>query len=1066
MFVDLMNKKAVNSRKDLAKTLTGYSTKRRLKMKKRSKRSNRFKLIGALTVLGLSSSVAVFAVPLPGGTMDPTSIPKYVTPLVIPPVMPTSVTSPAPAAQYDIAVRQFKQQILPGGMWGVSFPNPLGAGTVGPFPATTVWSYGRAADPLPDSTANGGAAGLAPAANSTFNYPAFTVEATSNTPLTVRWINDLVNPTTGLYLPHLFPVDQTLHWANPTGTGCTMPMTATGTDCHTNNPAPYAGPVPLVTHVHGAHVLPNSDGFPEAWWLPGAPGTKGIPAGYAERGSSFGQADATNTVAGSAYFSYPNSQPASTIWYHDHALGLTRENVVAGPAGFWLIRGGANDTAAGVLPGPAPVVGQDPNLTPAIRNTIREIPLVIQDRAFDWADAAGNTLPTSVGATQAKLFYPTSRTFFDGFTGPFISLTASTSDIAPIWNPEVFFNTIVVNGTTWPQLTVAPTRYRLRLLDGCTARTLNLSMFVVTAGVDGKFGTADDVKTATELPFYQIGGDQGFLPKVVKITKGFATQLPGGGVIPAATPAPSTEQGMFLMPAERADVLVDFTGLPNGTHVRVYNTAPDAPFQGFPANLATYIPSDPLTTGQVMEFIVDSVAVPLLPSDATTTAPQNLVLPAEGILGASTNTRKVSLNEMDSEQVCIEADPLTGAIIRTIFTTTPGDPNFATNCALASVTSGNISIPMGPRLALLGTLSANSLVAIPKMWFESPTELPLLNSTETWEIYNTTADAHPIHVHLVRFEVVNRQNLIPGTLVPDPTLGSTTPAQPTETGYKDTVVALPGQVTRIKALFNIPGKYVWHCHIVDHEDNEMMRPYRVVMPDKIAVFRNGQMYRDTNGNNLWDAATDSLTSFGMVGDKPVSGDWNSSGTSKVGVFRAGQWYLDMNGNSAWDAGVDVIKNFGIPGDIPVTGNWDGLGTTKIGVYRNGTWYLDLNGNGAFDPTIDAVYTFGGNAGDIPVVGDWTGTGIFRIGTFNNGVWKLDTNGNGIWEPGIDATYTFGVAGDVPVVGNWTGTGSSKIGVTRNGQWYLDTNGNGVWDAGIDALVNFGVAGDLPLIGQW
>jgi hypothetical protein len=263
--------------------------------------------------------------PLPGGTLDPLSIPKYVTPLVIPPEMPTSTASPAPAADYDIAVRQFKQQILPGGLWDVL------SGRTDNFPPTTVWSYGRAEDPAPDISGliPSLPAGVAPAPNSSFNYPAFTVEALTMVPSTVRWINDLVNPVTGTFLPHLLKVDQTLHWANPPKANCAM-MPENRTDCETEIAAPYEGPVPLVTHVHGAHVQPESDGYPEAWWLPGAPGTKGIPASYAERGIHFGQADNSNAVPGSAYFSYENTQAATTLWYHDHALGMTRLNVYAG----------------------------------------------------------------------------------------------------------------------------------------------------------------------------------------------------------------------------------------------------------------------------------------------------------------------------------------------------------------------------------------------------------------------------------------------------------------------------------------------------------------------------------------------------------------------------------------------------------------------------------------------------------------------------------------------------------------------------------------------------------------
>ncbi|HSB68025.1 MAG TPA: multicopper oxidase domain-containing protein [Candidatus Methylomirabilis sp.] len=101
---------------------------------------------------------------------------------------------------------------------------------------------------------------------------------------------------------------------------------------------------------------------------------------------------------------------------------------------------------------------------------------------------------------------------------------------------------------------------------------------------------------------------------------------------------------------------------------------------------------------------------------------------------------------------------------------------------------------------------------------ETITENPALGATEVWELHNFTEDAHPIHVHLVQFQVVNRQ----------PFDGS--PSRPPETwerGFKDTVIAYPGEVTRLKARFDIAGRFVWHCHILSHEDNEMMRPYKV-----------------------------------------------------------------------------------------------------------------------------------------------------------------------------------------------------------------------------------------------
>ncbi|GAB4168411.1 MAG: multicopper oxidase domain-containing protein [Geothermobacteraceae bacterium] len=749
--------------------------------------------LGVAFVVTLLFASVGMAVPLPGGTLDPLTIPKYVQPLVIPPEMPKSADINVPAADYNIAVRQFQQQILPGGVWNTV------NGRADAFPPTTLWSYGRAEDVMPP-----GFVAPAPLANGvSFNYPAFTIEVQSqpNTlnPTKIRWINDLVDAN-GNYLPHLFSVDQTLHWANPAQDLCRDGTNRT--DCSTNNPAPYLGPVPIVTHVHGAHVNQESDGYPEAWWLPAA---NNIPPGYANNGTIYTQYDNTNTVPGSAFYAYENDQPATTLWYHDHSLGMTRLNVYAGPAGFYLIRNGANDGAIdgvtglpAALPGPAPAGLGDPNFDPAYRATIREVPIVIQDRSFN---------------IDGSLFYPASRAFFDGYTGPY---TPNNSDIAPIWNPEAFFNTMVVNGTTWPTFTVAPERYRLRLLNGSNSRFLNLSMFeVIKPGgkKQGKKKVKAD-KTGAEVPFYQIGGDQGFLPQVVMISTGFATALPGNGTLPAVqTPAPAPEQALLMAPAERADVIVDFSGFAPGTIIRMYNTAPDAPFGGFPD-----VPADPSTTGQVMEFIVGAPSATPDPS----TPPQNLVLNAEAGFNLATpapnGVAQVSLNEGGSEQVCVSIKP-NGTI--TVLATFPTpDPNIVATCAALG------GVEMGPKEALLGQVAnvGGVLAGTPLKWSAPITENPQVNDIQTWEIYNFTVDGHPIHLHLVRFQVEGRQPLDPLTMQP---VGVMAPSLPSERGWKDTVIAYPGEVTRIRAKFDKEGLYVWHCHIVEHEDNEMMRPYYV-----------------------------------------------------------------------------------------------------------------------------------------------------------------------------------------------------------------------------------------------
>jgi spore coat protein A len=296
-----------------------------------------------------------------------------------------------------------------------------------------------------------------------------------------------------------------------------------------------------------------------------------------------------------------------------------------------------------------------------------EIPLAIQDRSFN---------------SDGSLFYPDTRAFFDEFAGPYIP----GSDVPPIWNPEFFANTMVVNGRTWPFLEVEPRRYRFRCLNGCNSRFLILKI------VSNPLATRP---ASAALPVWQIGADGGFLPEPVQLEQ------------------------LLMAPAERADVIVDFTGLQRGTELYLINEGPDEPFGGgvpetdFPA-------ADPGTTGQVMKFIV----VPRTSVD-TSLDPSRLTLPAFKPLGRADSTRQVSLNEEES----------------------------------------TVSGFDGPVAALLGTLDESGN-PVPKGWADPITENPGLNSVEIWEMYNFTEDAHPIHIHEVQFQLVNREPFDGGDVRP------------------------------------------------------------------------------------------------------------------------------------------------------------------------------------------------------------------------------------------------------------------------------------------------------------
>ncbi|HEX4812228.1 MAG TPA: multicopper oxidase domain-containing protein [Nonomuraea sp.] len=273
-------------------------------------------------------------------TLDPNSIPKYVSPLRILPAMPPSAVR-SDRLEYQVAQRRFLQQVLPPGM-----------------PRTTVNGYG------------------VPGRSGTFSSPGFTIESQVNKQTRVTWINQMID-SSGNFLPPLLTVDPTIHWANPPGGNSGRDSTPT----FTSTPPPYTGPQPMVVHLHGAHVFEESDGLPETWFLPQA---RNIPSNFARVGSDYEpfRQEAwdrwgVSWAPGTLTSVYPNTQRANTMWYHDHVLGMTRVDVHTGLVGFYILSGGSADLPAGLLPGPRPQAGD------ATGRRYYDIVMVLQDKTFN-----------------------------------------------------------------------------------------------------------------------------------------------------------------------------------------------------------------------------------------------------------------------------------------------------------------------------------------------------------------------------------------------------------------------------------------------------------------------------------------------------------------------------------------------------------------------------------------------------------------------------------------------------------------------------------------------------------
>ncbi len=688
-------------------------------------------------------------------------IPQFVDPLPLLSVAGgTMETVVAGTAEIKLNMLEFQANMMPSTF--VPANGLLYAGT---------WVFGYRVDP---TTAPGTAVDT---------YIGPVIVATRGTPTQVRYVNNLT-------ANHIFWrewTDQSLHSAFNQIAGLSEPKL--GDTAH------YQGPIPAVAHLHGGEDPAVTDGGPEAWFLSdeNIPGTwiNHGPAYYA--GTDVASGGANPAAANESIYRYPNSQEAAPLWFHDHVLGGTRLNATfAGLAGAYPVIDPGLTLPTGLYP-----VG----LQNADGSNLRySVPLVLQDRMFD---------------TNGQLFFP----------------NVGINPEHPYWVPEFVGDTIVVNGKVWPYLKVDRQRYRFYLINGSNSRPYDMFL--------------QNLRTKVKGPrMWVIATDGGYLDAPV--------------LIDPNTTKKDVQKSLVMMPGERYEIIVDFNDPTWVDAITAWYTAnglavPD-PVDVILRNTAPTVNGNPTANldGRLMQFRVSATApadssynpesgIPIRSGGQTI---KRLVDPATGALAAGVTADKTR------ELVLVE---IAG----------PGGPLEV----LVNNTKLNGKRPDGTQIPGSTLVLGN--------WH---TELPNEGEIEVWEIINTTADAHPIHLHGVQFQLMNRQVFdtkafgaayaaaFPGGAFiaaygppldyftgnpralggnPDITpylVGVAAPPLSFEAGWKDTVIMPSGQVTRIAVRFapqDVPvgtsgsftfvpnalnGAYVWHCHITDHEDNEMMRP--------------------------------------------------------------------------------------------------------------------------------------------------------------------------------------------------------------------------------------------------
>jgi spore coat protein A len=597
-------------------------------------------------------------------------------------------------------------------------------------------------------------------------------------------------------------------------------------------------------HLHGGFIPWVSDGGPFSWF--DAQGNEGLSrVAWLPVGPNDPRYTGNPRKNLSKDYWWPNAQSARLMWYHDHAVGITRLNAYAGIAtGYVLLDQPEKDLiAAGAIPG-----------------LDRVVPLILQDKTF----IGPNGNPDGGRGGPGDLWYP--NLYEKGEAGPSgrWDWGGGNEPPNPSCVPEFFADTPVINGMAYPYVQLEPRRYRFLFLNGSQARFYNLQLYFAQSNrLSNPLCGEPDLKHAkgAGIPaFIQIATEGGFLPAPVIFPNNPPARIGFENDPSSPTFGNATRYNLLLGPAERADVIIDFSKVKPGSVLILYSDAP-APFPGGdPRN--DYFTGDPDYTNPASN-----------PDGLSGGAPTTRV-------GKGPNTRTL---------MQIRIGPLVGAPDPPfVFPTLPGldpaplvtpgtVPPWVSDHHLKNSRRQDIDVvrdltlneffdSYGRLIQLLGTTEPTG--AAPdgtklygREYFDPATLLstalqnPKVGAVEVWRIFNTTGDTHPMHFHLGNFQVLSRQPFDLNTFnVTGQILfaGPARPADPNELSWKETIRMNPGECVTLITQFNLPpdpvvnGKpvtvpfsprflvmgvkgyeYVWHCHILEHEEHDMMQPLLV-----------------------------------------------------------------------------------------------------------------------------------------------------------------------------------------------------------------------------------------------